>query len=352
MKRKLKHLPVDQWPTDDIAAFAKAYEPGDVFDETAGAGAHHKEGTRGLVRTAWGRWLGFLKEVFPEALLEPPGDRITPERVKAFVAHCSAETRMNTVAINLDNLYHGARLVAPDRDWRWLKNVKNRLAAGLKPEDRFERLVPGWHTLDYGIELMDAALTLPPIDHKQPELQYRDGLLLAVLSQSLLRRRSIAALTVSRHVEINAEGINILLFAEDTKAKRAESLPLLDELVPYLKRYLKEIRPVLLGRHAHDALWVSFRGCALTAGRIYDIARARVLARFGKDMGLHDFRRAGATFLAIDAPEQVSLIPSILQHTSSDIGEQHYNLAGSMQASQRHTQCIADLKAKLRPFQD
>ena len=52
------------------------------------------------------------------------------------------------------------------------------------------------------------------------------------------------------------------------------------------------------------------------------------------------------------APEQVGLIPSILHHTSSDIGEQHYNLAGSMQASQRHTQCIADIKAKLRPFQD
>ena len=38
--RKLKHLPLDQWPTADIEAFASAYEPGDIFDETAGPGAH------------------------------------------------------------------------------------------------------------------------------------------------------------------------------------------------------------------------------------------------------------------------------------------------------------------------
>jgi integrase len=280
--------------------------------------------------------------------LEPPGDRLTPARLKAFIAHCSAETRSSTVAINIDNLYHGARLIAPERDWRWLAAIKSRLAAQARPQDRFDRLVAGWHTLDYGIELMDAALNSPPASHKQRELQYRDGLLLAVLSQSLLRRRSIAALTVSRHVKVTAEGINILLFAEDTKAKRAESIPLLDELVPYLKHYLKDIRPRLLGGHANDALWVSFRGCPLTAGGLYDAVRARVRAKFGKTMGLHDFRRAGASFLAMEAPELVGLIPSMLHHTSPDIGEQHYNLAGSMQASRRYGEYVAGLRRKLK----
>ena len=36
--------PVAEWR--DIEAFAKAYEPGDVFDETGGPGAHLVEGTR------------------------------------------------------------------------------------------------------------------------------------------------------------------------------------------------------------------------------------------------------------------------------------------------------------------
>ena len=59
--RKLKHLPLDQWPAADIEAFAKAFEPGDIFDETAGPGAHLAEGTRRMIQdrlSALARLLG------------------------------------------------------------------------------------------------------------------------------------------------------------------------------------------------------------------------------------------------------------------------------------------------------
>jgi hypothetical protein len=39
-------------------------------------------------------------------------------------------------------------------------------------------------------------------------------------------------------LEVNAAGVNIVLFPEDTKAKRAESFRLPEQLVPYLARYL------------------------------------------------------------------------------------------------------------------
>ena len=92
---------------------------------------------------------------------------------------------------------------------------------------------------------MDEALTLPSTGHKQRELQFRDGLILALLSLWLIRRRSIAALTVSRHIEFDAAGVNMLLYPEDTKAKRAESFRVPEQLLPYLLHYLKEIRPRL-----------------------------------------------------------------------------------------------------------
>ena len=47
--RKLKHLPPDQWPAADMEAFASAFAPGDIFDETAGPGAHLAEGTRRMI---------------------------------------------------------------------------------------------------------------------------------------------------------------------------------------------------------------------------------------------------------------------------------------------------------------
>jgi hypothetical protein len=67
-------------------------------------------------------------------------------------------------------------------------------------------------------------------------------------------------------------------------------------------------------------------------------------------MGLHDFRRAGATFLAIEAPDKIGLIPGILQHTSLEVGERHYNLAQSVEASRRFGAHLAKLRARLKPI--
>jgi len=347
--RKLKHLPLEAWPEADHEAFRAAYEPGDVFEETGGPGAHLSEGTRRMIRTAYRRWLGFLAEYYQDDLLEPPSQRITPQRVRAFVDQLTAEVKPTSVAIAADNLYYAARLMAPETDWRWLASIKTRLAARAKPEDRFDRLVPAWHTLDFGIELMDEAVTLPTNGHKQGELQYRDGLILALVSLWLIRRRSIEALTVSRHLEFDAAGINILLYPEDTKAKRAESFRVPEPLVPYLLHYLREIRPRLLGRSEHDGLWASYRGRPLIAQRIYDMVRARITKKFGKAMGLHDFRRAGATFLATDAPDKIGLIPGMLQHTTPEVGERIYNLARSLQAGQRFAAHLAKVRNRLRP---
>jgi hypothetical protein len=38
--RTLKHLPENEWPEADRQSLRAAYEPGDIFDETAGPGAH------------------------------------------------------------------------------------------------------------------------------------------------------------------------------------------------------------------------------------------------------------------------------------------------------------------------
>jgi integrase len=263
-----------------------------------------------MIGTAYRRWLGFLTEHDPESLSESPADRIMPDRVRMFVHHLEKENKSTSVAIIIDNLCYAARLVSRERDWVWLASIKRRLVARAKPIDRFNQLVPPVLNLDLGIALMDEAMDLPQSDHKQRELQYRDGLILAVLVLLLPRRRSIALLTVSRHLEFDAGGINILLFPEDIKSKRAESSRVPEQLLPYFRHYLKEIRPRLLGRSDHDGLWASYRGCPLCAGRIYTMVRRRIKKKFGKDMGLHDFRRAGATFLAMDAPEKIGLIPA------------------------------------------
>ena len=346
--RTLKHLPVNEWPAADREAFKAAYEPGDLFDETAGPGAHLAEGTRRMIETTYRRWLGFLKTNYPGDLFMPPADRITPGRVRAFVNHLSTETRASSVAFVAHNLYQAARLIDPTTDWGWLRSLKSRLMSRAHPDDRFDRLVAPWHTLDFGIQLMDEALKMPITGHKRRETQYRDGLILVLLSLWPIRRRSLAALTISRHLEFDDLGVNILLYPSDTKAKREESFRVPEPILPYLRRYLEEIRPRLLGGSNHDGLWASYQGGPLSGGSLYDIARARITKRFGKAMGLHDFRRAGATFIAMDAPEKIGLIPGVLQHASPDVSDQHYNLARSMQAGHRFAAHLSQARSKLR----
>ena len=346
--RTLKHLPVNEWPEADREAFRAAYEPGDIFDETAGPGAHLAEGTRKAIKFAYRRWLGFLKANYPDDLSLPPAERITPERVRAFIEHLSAETRPTSVAIAAAHLYYAARLIAPTTDWAWLRSVKSRLAVSCPARGSIRSAGPPWHTLDFGIELMDEALTLPLSGHKQREIQYRDGLLLALLSLWPIRRRSLAALTVSRHLEFDDAGVNILLHPSDTKAKRAESFRVPEQLLPYLMHYLRKYDRACSARSNHDGFWASYQGRPLA--RRPDLRhRPRAdLSKFGKAMGLHDFRRAAATFLAMDAPEKIGLIPGVLQHASPDVSDQHYNLARSMQAGQRFAAHLSKARNRLR----
>ena len=130
-------------------------------------------------------------------------------------------------------------------------------------------------------------------------------------------------------------GVNILLPPADTKSRRAESFRVPEQFLSHITRYLKDVRPLLVGTSVQDAFWVSNQGRPLCGQKLYEIVRARMIAKFGKAMSIHDFRRAAATYLAMDAPEKIGLIPGVLQHASPDVSDQHYNLARSMKAGRR-----------------
>lgn len=344
----LKHLPVSEWPATDREAFEAAYAVGDIFDDTVGPGAHLAEGTRRGISTAWRRWLGFLARNHPSDLELLPADRITPYRVRQYVDHLSQEIRLTSVANTIGNLCYGARLIAGDRDWTWLMGLKARLEARATPLNRFNQLIPPNKTLHLGITLMDEAITMAPDCGVDQEVQYRDGLLLALLSLWPVRRRSLAALTVTRHVSRDETGITLLLYPEDTKSRRSESFSVPDQLLQHLEVYLDNIRPTLLGCRPHEGFWASRKGRPMTGQSIYDSIRKRLISEFGKAMSLHDFRRSAASYLAIDAPDKLGWIPGVLQHSSPEIADQHYNLSESIVASQRHAQHVSRMKSRLR----
>jgi hypothetical protein len=350
LPRSLKHLPEAEWPREDDQLFEMAFATGDIFGDNIGVGADLSQGTRRTIRFGWRRWLGFLAAEHPGDLRLPAADRITPDRVRAYVEHLNTDMNATSVAMTVTHLYNAARLVAPDRDWRWLKALKRRLHARGKPEDRFERLVPAHRTLDLGMTLMDTADSLPATGQMEREIQFRDGLILAILSLWPVRRRSLAALSLDRHLKrIGDDQVELLLFPEDTKAKQMESWPVPEILLPFFKRYLDEVRPRLARLRNHGALWVGQHGHPLSEGGLYAAVWRRTAEEYGLPMSTHDFRRAAATFLAMESPDKVGLTPGVLQHTSPETSARHYNLSRSMSASRRHSATLSALRTRLQP---
>jgi site-specific recombinase XerD len=343
-RRMNKHLPMAFWPAADNTAFERIFAPGDLFDDDRPAGAHLSDGARRHIRSGWARFLGFLRDHDPDALLLSPVERLTPARLKAFTEDLGAQVRQTTVASNLDGVYQAARLIAPDNDWRWFKSAIRQIEAQAEPINRFTNLTEPTKLLALGLKLMDDAATLPPDPWARRETQYRDGLVLVLLSLWPIRRRSLAALTLSRHIERMAGTYRFHLHPEDTKAKRAETFVMPEILSDYIARYLETIRQRLVGNRNHDAFWVADQGQPLTGDGLYQIVRKHTLAAFGKPMGLHDVRRATATFIAIERPDLVGIMPGVLQHAGPATAQQHYNLAGSAKASSRYLQTISGLK--------
>ena len=341
------HLPFDQWPIADREALAVAFAPGDILDGTAGPGAHLAEGTRKKIVSGYRRWLGFLKCTHPDDLEIQPSHRITRDRVREYVETLQVELSSTSVAMSIDELQYAARLMYPDNEWEWLRSLKSRLMARSQPEDRFERLVPPTLLLDLGFELMEWADTAHDARQRVRDIAYRDGFLIALLSVWPLRRRSIAAMTVSRHVCLDRDGATLLLFPEDTKAKREEDFRMPDFLLPHFRHYLGKVRQRFPGSADHDGLWASIQSRPLGGSQIYAIVRTRVAQRHGKQMSLHDVRRSAATFIATTVPELVGITPGVLQHFSQEVHHKHYNLARSFEASRRQVRAMSMIREQL-----
>ena len=126
--RKLKHLPLEQWPAGRSRCLQVAYQPGDIFDESRGPGAHHSEGWRRMIRTTYRRWLGFLTEHYPADLLKRLRSASRPNGCGPSSSTSPPRFASTTVAMAVAHLYAAAGLIAPAADWRWLSSLKARLA--------------------------------------------------------------------------------------------------------------------------------------------------------------------------------------------------------------------------------
>ena len=194
-------------------------------------------------------------------------------------------------------------------------------------------------------------------------VQFRDGLIIAMIAFIPIRRKNLASLEIGRHLVSDNDGWNVVIPGNETKTGTPIEFAVPELLLPYLTTYLNTVRSRLLGRARGVALWVSSTGGALCYGAMGEIISRHSMARLNVRITLHNARHAAATTWAIARPDQIGAARDLLAHNDLRTTTKYYNRAKGIEASRTYSKIISEigrtrtkklkqLKARARRFAD
>jgi integrase len=181
----------------------------------------------------------------------------------------------------------------------------------------------------WGVKLIDGAQLDAPRRHGL--VQFRDGLLIAMLAARGRRLRSMALLRLGHEFFRFGDNYRVELQPRQVKTKVFDGFSLPSSLTFYIEKYLASVRPALLRDQCHNALWVGIDGRPLEAKGIQQMVCKRTKARFGVSFGPHRFRHAIATTVPLKAPEAPGLAAALLG-ISRETVQEHYDRASQVKA--------------------
>jgi integrase len=329
--------PVAQWPQHDRRCWQAALQRGDWLEPGGCRAEHSRFSNRGMEK-GYGRWLAWLdgKSQFDNQIA--PGDRITPDRVRAYVADLDAENASGTVIARLIELKVMADVMDPGRDWSWIYRMASSVRARHQPaRPKRHRLVDTTRLFDLGIDLMAEA------ENQSTGLRrfkaYRDGLMIALSASRPLRLRNLTGLALGRTLVRRGDEWWVQIPAAETKTKEPIELPWPEMLAPHLQTYLADHRAGIIALRgcgsgaSGEALWLSMHGLPMTDNGIYTRIVARTREGLGRPINPHLFRDSAATSIAIGDPAHVGVASRLLGHRSGSTTERYYNQARSIEAS-------------------
>ena len=339
-------LPIEGWPPDDRDAWNTARAANDPLEEPTAAG--WAATTTVSMALAYGYWLAWL---LMEQLLDPttpPAERLTPDRVRSYLAMLNAHLAPLSVATYIQRLYLVVKAIQQDADLEWLKNPVARLLNRAGPvRNKTPMLVDSFRLFEAGLTLMAEAEISDIPNPRVRAVNYRDGLMIALLAVRPVRLGNLSSIRLGTHLQIDGNAAWVSFAAEEVKTRNALEFPWPDELMEHLTTYLTVHRPVLLDTGPSDAFWMSRVGPMSLQGARGAIEKCTEMT-VGIAISPHIFRDCAATTIAFLAPSEVHIIMSILGHTSLRTSQKHYNHATSIMAGNRHQDMIANMRQESR----
>jgi integrase/recombinase XerD len=337
------HLPFTRWPEADKVLWQQAIEVGDPF--STGGGARLAPASRQRYFMGWRRFLGFLAIAEPEALEILPADRLCPERIKRFAKHLAETCSPGSVATGVEAAYNAARVMVPDVDLDWLKEMKTRLHRAVPPKHETRPAITSLQLLKLGQELMDEVRPkLGPRLRLADAIQYRDGFMFSLTAFAPVRRKNLAALEFIRHLQLGGAVHMVLIPKTETKTGTSIEFEIPPFLLPYLCEYREFVRPRIHSENSCTALWVSPKGGALSYAAIGGIFARHSARRLGIHLSPHDVRAAAATTWAVFSPEEIEVAQELLAHQDIRTTTAHYNRARGIQASRAYSKALRKIR--------
>jgi integrase len=335
------YLRHSELPSRDQTLWKRAFEPKtDPFDD-GGPGAHLSERTVQQLEYAYGKFLFFLSAEHQDLLQRAPARRVNAKIIKEYVNWQPATCGAVTLSLYLYHLWLALRYLCPTDDWDWLFAISARMRIGAKPKPEKHHLVTSERLYKLGMVLMDDALACgKPATSWRIQTAFRDGLIIALLALIPLRRRTLSALRIGKHLVKSGNEWSLEIPAEDLKSKRPLDYPVSGKLSERIDVYINEIRSQTAGANAHDYLWASSRGRPMNGQVLYKALRRRLRRALGFPISLHHFRRAAATFWSMRDPVNVRAVRDLLGHATFATTERYYIMSQSRLAGRALTRAV------------
>jgi integrase len=341
-------LPFATWPASDRAAWEALFRKGNRLDGR-GAAVHWSAATRKTNAKHYARWLGWLAT---NGLLEgdlTPWERASPACVEAYarslIERVAAGTMAPcTVASALIGLKRVLTLMHAQADWRWLKDLTNRLKRWAEPA----RENPA-RDLDAGAMLTRLLAELEacargPLGKRREQLMFRDTLIVTLILVCPIRLRNLAMMQADRHLYRVGPEWHLRFDGSETKNGQPIHLVIPAELDPFLASFLERIRPAFTGTADSAHVWPACKGRPMARETLYDRVRMRSRDLFGVALSPHAFRGLAATALAESSPEDALYARPLLGHGQPETTERHYIRASQLKAARAISTALRQIR--------
>jgi hypothetical protein len=200
--------------------------------------------TRFTRAKTWGWFLNYLNVVGDLDSSEPFVGRLTPARLDGYIRSLRARVRASTAWHEIVELSYMAALLAPEQDWSWIRRrpelpSAREVRASRKPLNPPDMARLFHSALLYCRAADDETGSIPSA------VRFRNGLIVAFASWSVLRRRNLSEMQLGVHLQMRG-GIARIVFDKTVKNGQTIDSLVPDSLMPVLETYLRRQRPLLL----------------------------------------------------------------------------------------------------------